>query len=248
MCERVKNMDFGEIVASLIGNGRFAYSLEALMRLALAGVFGGIIGFEREHSHRPAGFRTHILVAVGSALVMLTSSFIFEEYKGMANIDPARLGAQVISGIGFLGAGTILREGFSVKGLTTAASLWAVSCIGLAAGIGYYEGAVIATIFIIITLNILKRVMIKSNKGNTISVIVKDLTAASKKISDLVQDFGGNLHTMEIVYPEKDESLLHKKKEATVLRAFIVTENKRLFKSITDSILALDEVEEIYVD
>jgi len=241
-------LDFGDFLNSILTSDRFAYSLEALLRLALAGVFGGVVGFEREHSHRPAGFRTHILVAVGSALVMLTSSFIFEEYKGLTNLDPARLGAQVISGIGFLGAGTILREGFSVKGLTTAASLWAVSCIGLAVGIGYYEGAIIATIFIIITLNILKRVMIKSNKGNTVSIIVKDLSLASKKINDLVQDYGGSIQSMEIVYPEKDESLLHKKKDVVILKIFIISDNKKIFRTITEGILGLEEVEEIYAD
>jgi putative Mg2+ transporter-C (MgtC) family protein len=241
-------MDIRELLKSVLANESVGYSLEALLRLALAGIFGGIIGFEREHSHRPAGFRTHILVAVGSALVMLTSSFIFEEYRGFTNLDPARLGAQVISGIGFLGAGTILREGFSVKGLTTAASLWAVSCIGLAVGIGYYEGAIISTIFIIITLNILKRVMIRNNRGNIMSVIVKDLAVASKKINELIRENGGNLHSMEIVYPEKDESVLHKKKEVMILKAMIFTENKRVFKTITESILELEEVEEIYVE
>jgi len=83
--------------------------------------------------------------------------YIFESYKGITNLDPARLGAQVISGIGFLGAGTIIREGANVRGLTTAASLWAVSCVGIAAGIGFYEGAVISTIVIYITLILLKR-------------------------------------------------------------------------------------------
>ena len=126
-------------------------------RLILACILGGVIGYERESTHRPAGFRTHILVCVGAALVMITSEFIFQRYRGLTNIDPARLGAQVVSGIGFLGAGTIIREGFSVKGLTTAASLWAVSGVGIAAGIGFYEGAIAATIIIYLTLIFLKK-------------------------------------------------------------------------------------------
>ncbi len=245
---RMVAMDLHDIFKLFVENDRFAYALEAFVRLALAGVFGGIVGFEREHSHRPAGFRTHILVSVGSALVMLTSSFVFEEYKGLTNLDPARLGAQVISGIGFLGAGTILREGFSVRGLTTAASLWAVSCIGLAVGIGYYEGAIIATIFIMITLYMLKKVMIVKYKGSNISVIVKDVALASKKISDMIQERGASLKSIEIVYPEKDENFLTKKKESVILRMLVLTEDKKLFAGIKDSILEFEEVEEIYVD
>lgn len=126
-----------------------------LLRLALSVVLSGLIGQERENKNRPAGFRTHILVCVGSTIVMLTSEFVFQQYKGVANMDPARLGAQVISGIGFLGAGTIIRDGGSVKGLTTAASLWSVACVGLAVGIGFYQGAIIGTILIYLTLFLL---------------------------------------------------------------------------------------------
>ena len=97
---------------------------ETILRLTLAALFGGFIGNEREHTNRPAGLRTHMLVCVGSALVMLTSIAVLSDYKGVINMDPTRMGAQVVSGIGFLGAGTIIKEGFSVQGLTTAASLW----------------------------------------------------------------------------------------------------------------------------
>jgi len=134
-----------------------SFYLTLVIRLGLACILGGIVGYEREHMQQPAGFRTHILVCVGAALAMITSEFIFRKYAGQTNIDPARLGAQVISGIGFLGAGTIIREGFNVRGLTTAASLWAVACVGLAVGIGFYEGAVAATFFISLTLTVLKK-------------------------------------------------------------------------------------------
>ena len=128
-----------------------------LIRLMLSCFLGGLIGIEREKNRHPAGFRTHILVCMGATLVMLSNFFIFEQFKGQTNIDPSRLGAQVISGIGFLGAGTILKEGISVKGLTTAASLWAVACVGLAVGIGFYEGAALTTSFVLITLVIFSR-------------------------------------------------------------------------------------------
>lgn len=143
-----------------------AFTLEMLARLVLACVLGGAIGYEREHTNRPAGFRTHILVCVGAALVMVTSEFVFRQYFGKINIDPTRMGAQVISGIGFLGAGTIIREGFNVKGLTTAASLWAVSCVGIAAGGGFYLGAVAATVLIYITLIVLKKIEAGISKKN----------------------------------------------------------------------------------
>ena len=94
-----------------------------LIQLILACILGGLIGYERESTNQPAGFRTYILVCVASALVMCTSQYIFTIYQGLTTLDPVRLGAQVISGIGFLGAGTIMRNGMNIRGLTTAASL-----------------------------------------------------------------------------------------------------------------------------
>ncbi len=127
------------------------------LRLCTAVFLGGLIGIERENKRRAAGLRTHILVSLGSALVMVVSECMFNEYRGLANIDPGRLGAQVISGIGFLGAGTIIKQGFSVKGLTTAASLWTTACIGIAAGMGYYSAAGIAAAIVYATLFLLRK-------------------------------------------------------------------------------------------
>jgi putative Mg2+ transporter-C (MgtC) family protein len=129
---------------------------EIIIKLVLAMVFGGVIGLEREIGNRPAGFRTHTLVCMGSVLIMMTSEFLLDNYSSNPP-DPARLGAQVISGIGFLGAGTILKDGSRVRGLTTAASLWVVACIGLAIGVGFYWGALTATLFSYITLVLLKK-------------------------------------------------------------------------------------------
>ncbi|MDR3766612.1 MAG: MgtC/SapB family protein [Butyricicoccus sp.] len=111
---------------------------EVAVRLLLAMCIGGGIGWERARSHHPAGIRTHMLVTIGAAVVMLLGSQTVGEFAGTANSDPARLGAQVISGIGFLGAGTIMKEGRSVRGLTTAATLWVAACLGLAMGAGQY--------------------------------------------------------------------------------------------------------------
>ncbi|MDN5294135.1 MAG: putative Mg2+ transporter-C (MgtC) family protein [Eubacteriales bacterium] len=132
--------------------------LETVLRIMLAGIFGGIIGLERESLNKSAGFRTHILVCVGSALIMLVSEQIFLKYQGLVNADPGRIAAQVVSGIGFLGAGTIMREGANVKGLTTAASLWAVAGVGLALGAGFYFLAALATGIIFLALVYLGKV------------------------------------------------------------------------------------------
>lgn len=132
------------------------FEIEALIRMLIALVCGGLIGYEREYKNRPAGLRTHMLVCIGSALVMVVSQYLFTQYSPGVT-DPARLGAQVISGIGFLGAGTIIRDRFSVKGLTTAATLWVVACIGLAIGSGYYLMGVITTVLIFLTLVLFRK-------------------------------------------------------------------------------------------
>lgn len=135
----------------------FMYDLNSVsicLRLLLALVLGGVIGLERGASRHAAGFRTHILVCVGAALAMLTNQYIVDVFEGAS--DPARLGAQVITGVGFLGVGTILVTGSKkIRGLTTAAGLWASACLGLAAGIGFYEGAILAGIIIFISLALL---------------------------------------------------------------------------------------------
>jgi len=122
-------------------------------KLLLAGVLGGFVGYEREVHEHPAGLRTHVLVCLGSALITLVSLSFAPGYS-----DPARIAAQIVSGIGFLGAGTILRQGSIVRGLTTAASLWTVAGIGMAVAIGgaYYWLAVIATGIVFVTLSIMR--------------------------------------------------------------------------------------------
>lgn len=129
-----------------------ASDTELIIRLGAAAIFGGLIGFERELHGKVAGFRTHSLVSIGSALIMLISIHIFVMYQGQADVDPSRIAAQVVSGIGFLGAGTIIRSGAGIKGLTTAAGLWTASGIGLACGLGYYRAALIGTCVTLLVL------------------------------------------------------------------------------------------------
>jgi putative Mg2+ transporter-C (MgtC) family protein len=128
---------------------------EVLLRLAVAAALGGAVGFERELRERQAGLRTHLVVCVGSALFTLVSAYGFTAGPG-ARIDPTRIAAQIVSGIGFLGAGAIIRQGLSVRGLTTAATLWLVAAIGMAAGAGYWSAAIIATLGALLTLGPLR--------------------------------------------------------------------------------------------
>lgn len=130
--------------------------LEILLRVALAAVLGGAIGFERELREREAGLRTHMLVAVGAALFTLVSAYAWTDwhFSNASGVvyDPTRIAAQVVTGIGFLGAGAIIRQGLSVRGLTTAATLWVVAAIGMATGAGFYTAAVITTVLVLLSL------------------------------------------------------------------------------------------------
>ena len=128
--------------------------ISVAVRLALSLLCGGILGVERGRKKRPAGFRTYMLVCMGSTLVMLTNQYISTMYGGT---DPSRMGAQVVSGIGFLGAGTIIVTGRNrVKGLTTAAGLWAAACVGLALGVGFYIGALGGCLLIFVVMALLQ--------------------------------------------------------------------------------------------
>jgi putative Mg2+ transporter-C (MgtC) family protein len=128
------------------------FTLIITLRILIAAFLGAIIGIERELNRKEAGLRTHILVCIGSTLIMLTSVYIFDIYKGIANVDPSRIASNVVTGIGFIGAGAIIRYGTSVRGLTTAATLWLVSAIGLAVGCGFYVAAVSATFISVLIL------------------------------------------------------------------------------------------------
>lgn len=131
--------------------------LDVLLRILCAMLAGLVVGWERELSRHPAGLRTNMLVSLGACIVMITAESICNRYAGLTNTDPARLGAQVICGVGFLGAGTIIHKGMSVQGLTTAASIWSVACLGLAAGNGDYFIVAVGTVLITIILSVLER-------------------------------------------------------------------------------------------
>ena len=148
--------------------------IEVILRLLLAVLLSGMVGLEREAKGRAAGFRTHILVCVGSALIMMTSLSLYFQLGGKGSgIDASRIPAQVVSGIGFLGAGTIIQIRDSVRGLTTAASVWVAAAIGLAVGCGFYIGAVATTALVLVVLLVLHglegRVGTKTRSGGASS-------------------------------------------------------------------------------
>ncbi|KPK42192.1 MAG: hypothetical protein AMJ78_03285 [Omnitrophica WOR_2 bacterium SM23_29] len=176
-------------------------NFEMILRLILAVVLSGLVGYEREIHGRVAGFRTHILVCIGSTLIMLTSMNIFEIYRGQATPDPARIAAQVVSGIGFLGAGTILRFKASVRGLTTAASLWTVAGIGLAVGSGLYIPAVVTTILVLITLfflTIIERSIIRKDWFKMLEIETKSYASQLENIRSILSEYEVEIKNFEV--------------------------------------------------
>lgn len=175
-----------------------------VVRLFLAGLLGAFIGLERETHGRPAGLRTHTLVSLGACLVMLISIYGFKE---SANSDPARLAAQVVSGIGFLGAGTILREGATVRGLTTAASLWVVAGIGLAIGNGFYLGGIVTTIFSVCTLiflgNIEKKYLYA--EGIIVEGTMQDRPGQLVSFCKVFADYGLDIKNINLEIDEENQ-------------------------------------------
>ncbi|NLB87897.1 MAG: MgtC/SapB family protein [Syntrophomonadaceae bacterium] len=183
---------------------------EVIFRLTLACILGGLIGLERESLNRPAGLRTYTLVCVGSALAMIVSLEMYFQYYQTVNADPGRIAAQVISGIGFLGAGTIMREGATVRGLTTAAGLWVVACIGLAVGAGLYIPAVATTILILFILIYFIRFEqkftgMREYKG--LLLIVEDKPGQIGAIGSILGDMGISIKNIQLSRLENEEDL-----------------------------------------
>lgn len=183
---------------------------EILLRIVLSTIFGGLIGMEREANNRPAGLRTHVLVSVGSALIMLVSIDGFYDLEtGLRIGDPSRLAAQVVSGVGFLGAGTIMRTGGKISGLTTAASLWVCAGIGLAIGSGYYIGGIFTVAIVLITLVSLssfERRLFKTNY-RTLKVAALDRTGLIGEIGLMLGDH--NIGIKDILIPDAADSDYH---------------------------------------
>ena len=195
--------------------------LTMVLRLIVAAILGGIVGMERGSGDRPAGFRTHILVCVGSALFMLVSIYGFDDIAPVTtNLeddigtrrDTARIAAQVVSGIGFLGAGTILHEGLTIKGLTTAASLWIVSAIGLAVGSCMYLLSTVATMLTMLTL-VTFRTWEKRFAGNRserrfIRVVTRNTPGIITEITGYLSECGIKVKTLNVKSDNKNNNII----------------------------------------
>lgn len=180
-----------------------------MLRVLIALILSGMIGFERELKNHSAGFRTHILVGIGSCLMMLLSLFGFEAYIDRydnVRFDPARIPSYVISGIGFLGAGTIMVYGGTIRGLTTAASIWAVAGLGLVVGAGMYATAVFTTLVILLSLVFLNNFEKMFTKGRT-SNVIEIVALPGIKVNNIVsvlEKFNAIIKTVEIIKVEND--------------------------------------------
>jgi putative Mg2+ transporter-C (MgtC) family protein len=189
---------------------------ESLLRLALAALLGGLIGVERELREREAGLRTHLLVSLGSALFTIVGAYGFHAFLDsgatVVRADPTRIAAQIVTGIGFLGAGAIIRQGLSVRGLTTAATLWVVAAVGLAAGAGYYSAAVITTGLVLLALWPLRiiayriltrfrpedgRLLVALPAGQTPGEVIDEVERAGARISSLEVSQEGDRRRLE---------------------------------------------------
>jgi putative Mg2+ transporter-C (MgtC) family protein len=215
-------------------------NLEIMFQLFLAAALGGLIGLERERKSWFAGLRTHMLVCIGSTLIMIVSQFGFENtlHKQLVILDPSRIAAQVVSGIGFLGAGTILFWKNKIKGLTTAASLWAVAAIGLSIGGALYVAAIIATVLILIILAALKPI----EKLFLKSYYVRKMEFSAEQGFSLTQvnNIIKNLNYLSIVDLEIEKS---EKKEFVYLTVECRSEVD--FFKLVDEIKSLHGVEKI---
>lgn len=175
---------------------------QTFTKLIIIIILSGIIGFERESWSKPAGFRTHVLVGISAVLVMVCGEYLY--YKTGA--DATRIPAQLLSGIGFLGAGTILRDGFNVKGLTTAASLLAVTCIGLSVGAGFYLGSIIATAVVYVVLSYSHVLSSKIDRTNAIDLEIssKDSKNIIKNIEEIFNNYKLEILNIKIISNDEE--------------------------------------------
>jgi len=186
--------------------------VESIFKLFFAAFTGAIIGFERENKNRPAGLRTHALVCIGAAIVMIIPGELIATGKVLATMDVTRLGAQVISGIGFLGAGTIIRDKGNIKGLTTAASLWVVGIIGLSIGAGSYITSLAATMIVIILLKVFgtfeHRNMMKK-RAIELLITTHDGPRQINAINQVIDKYQLYMRKMEVHINEKKEDIIY---------------------------------------
>ena len=216
-----------------------SFWFESIFKLVLGFMLAGIIGLERSSWNKPAGFRTHSLVGISAVLVMLCGQYMSQEY----NIDPTRIPAQLLSGIGFIGAGTILRDGFNVTGLTTAAGLLAVTCIGLSIGAGFYLGGIIATVIVYVVLSYSYKVLDNLDHFDILEFHINISNNDSlEKIEEILSDF--NVDIKQIKKSNNDSS----ENGGTVI--IQGQYNKKTFKKneLMRTISSLEDVNDLMVE
>lgn len=217
-------------------------------RIFVAAVLCGIIGLEREIKKHPAGFRTHVLVGVGSCLMMLLSLYGFKDYidtHSNIRFDPARIPSYVISGIGFLGTGTILVKGATVRGLTTAASIWIVSGIGLIVGVGMIAPALLTTIVVLLSLIVLNKFekkIITKNNTQLLHVVMDKKCNRLNEVLKILEDNGIQFHQVSI------QTLKNKKeeKEQKKITIEVNLDDQVIRAEIQDKISTLEYVNQIF--
>lgn len=210
----------GSCFMELLDYLRELNTVSIVFRVVLSILIGGVIGVERGRKHRPAGMRTYILVCLGAALVMMTNQYIYEKFQAS---DPSRMGAQVISGIGFLGAGTIILTGKrQIKGLTTAASLWAAACGGLAIGVGFYEGAIFGGLAIIFAVSGLQGLDNWMHKNSRYLELYIEYNEGKNAFSEFLQYAKENNFEVSNIQVSRDEYYTREKGKQRVV-SYILT-------------------------
>lgn len=228
----------------------FIDELQITLRLLAALVLGGLVGLEREQSNHAAGLRTHILVCLGSSLIMMLSIYGFTAFVDEPNvrIDPARLATAVITGIGFLGAGTILFTGKSITGLTTAASLWVVAAIGLAIGAGFYFAAIASTLLVLLNLwvfNKMEKRFFGGKKMHIIKITADDREGLLGSMSGVLKEHEADLRRILLADQETQEETSHIHVSLTLT---VLLRKKDLVIPLVEGLKAIPGVSAVMVD
>lgn len=224
-----------DILSSVVSSDIF----QVILKLLLSSFLAGIIGIERSSMNKPAGFGTHAIIGASSALIVMASQYMALYY----DIDASRIPSQILAGIGFIGAGTIIRNGINVRGVTTAAGILSVTCIGIAVGIGYYEAAIIATLIVFLILSVNHEITGKFERFELIELtltIDKDVAKAINEIEDYFKK-------KEIVIKSiKKEVDVIKEKKMEIIKLSISYNGKEITKNeILSKLFSMESVVEV---
>ncbi len=218
-----------------------ATSTDIFVKLLIALILSSIIGIERELIHKPAGIKTHTLICLSATLVMDLGMYMHELYPDI-DLDPTRLPAQILAGIGFVGAGTILREGLSVKGITTAASLLAITCIGLAVGAGFYEGAIYATLltfFVLCVVSPFQNLIMRKGKVTQFSLISSKEHGVLSKAQDIFENNDIDVLSIKQIYSQSNQT--------TILKFVVKCKDSESKESVIQELSKIEGINEVNI-